>query len=172
MKALKWNADNIRKDPSEAQEYDDQINALKDKAYRKATNNEYWWTGFNSFKKLADYCSSSENDEPFEQMMRSLYLMYKRACMTLHANSIGNVMRLGMEKGFVGVDNRAKMHGHELPLYYATHCLIPVIGITCKELNIDGDDLLKESNDLAIFYYSMPEHDSARYAVLSVAKGC
>ena len=86
-------------------------------------------------------------------MMAGLHLIYKRACVSLHAGSLGNAIRLGTDPSFVGVDNTAKMHGHELPLYFATHSFIPVVGVTCRELHLDGSNLLKELNDLAIFYF-------------------
>lgn len=153
LKALKWEADYLRDSLSDSAKYNNQIEALKLKSHQKVTGNDYWWTGFNSFARLADYCSVSENDKQYEIMMKRLRLMYKLACISLHAGSLGNTIRLGVENGFSGIDNRAKTNGHELPLCFASHSMIPIIGVTSTELNIDGSDLIQESNDLSIFYY-------------------
>lgn len=153
LKVLKWEADILSGKLSDSEKYNNQIEALKLKSHQKVTGNDYWWTGFNSFAGLADYCSASENDKHYEKMMKRLRLMYKCACISLHAGSLGNNIRLGVENGFSGIDNRAKTNGHDLPLCFASHSMIPIIGVTCNELNIDGSDLIRESNDLSIFYY-------------------
>ena len=154
LKVAKWEAAFSLKDSQKEQQYKDELRILKNSAHHKG-NGDFWWTGHNTFSNLVEYLLSNERDQSFVKMMTGLHLIYRRACASLHAGSLGNSIRLGTQADFVGVDNSAKAQGHEIPLYFATHSFIPIVGITCHEFNLDGEVIIKKLNELAIFYFKM-----------------
>lgn len=70
----------------------------------------------------------------------------------MHASCLGNILRLGVDSNYIGIDNSPKTNGHELPLYLATCAFILIVSITCKELQLDDKYMNKELNELAAFY--------------------
>lgn len=53
---------------------------------------------------------------------------------------------------YIGIDNSAKTNGHELPLYLATCAFILIVGVACREFQLDDKYMNKELHDLAAFY--------------------
>lgn len=157
-KVFLWEAKFITKDNQKVQKYERELQMIRSNAHHNGKG-DYWWTGYGNFTSVVEYLISTDADESFARFMTGLHLIYKRACASLHAGSFGNGLRLGTNPSFVGVDNTAKAKGQELPLYFATNSFIPVVGVTCRELNLGGDELLKSLNDLAIFYFEKQNNE-------------
>ena len=157
-RVLKWEAKYSNNDAQQAQRYENELQRIKSSAHRKGKG-DYWWTGHNSFSGVVEYLISTESDVQFSRMMARVHIVYKRACASLHAGSLGNNIRLGVEPSFAGVDNTAKAQGHELPLCFSTYSFILIVGVICHELKLDGADLLKEFNNLAVFYMDKWHND-------------
>lgn len=139
----------IRDESDQINSEQKEIDALKTKATRKVSGN-YWWSGFGSFSNLSDYVIKNANPI-ITKLLQLMHSGYNRACVALHANCLGNALRLGTESGFTGVNTLPRLTGHELPLWLATSSFITIVGEACSALEID-DTFNKSLNDLAIFY--------------------
>lgn len=134
------------------EEIDDETAKAKSVSHREITRQDFWWTGKGTFAKVVEDIQNSENDPNIKTFLSRLHFAYKRACASIHASCLGNVLRLGVDNNYIGIDNSPKTNGHELPLYLATCAFILIVSITCKELQLDDKYMNKELNDLAAFY--------------------
>ncbi len=121
-------------------------------SHHRITKQDFWWTGKGSFAKVVEDVQNSETDPVIKTFLARLHFAYKRACASIHASCLGNVLRLGVDSNFIGIDNSPKTNGHEFPLYLATCAFILIVSVTCKELQLDDKYMNKELNDLAAFY--------------------
>lgn len=122
-------------------------------SHRTITKQDFWWTGKGTFANVVEYIQNSETDPTIKTFLARLHFAYKRACASIHASCLGNILRLGVDSNYIGIDNSPKTSGHELPLYLATCAFIFIVSITCKELRLDDKYMNKELNDLAAFYF-------------------
>lgn len=135
-------------------EIESETTKAKNASHRKVTKQDFWWTGKGTFAKVVEDVQNSEADPAIKTFLARLHFAYKRACASIHASCLGNVLRLGVDSNYIGIDNSPKTNGHELPLYLATCAFIFVLSITCKELQLDDKYMNKELNDLAAFYFN------------------
>lgn len=139
----------IRDKTDEADKTQKEIDALKETTDRKVSGN-YWWSGYYRFNDLSDYVT--ENYSPdLGDMLHLLKEGYYRACVSLHANCLGNFMRLGTDDDFAGIYTGPRIKGHELPLWMATSSFISIVGVTCNNLGI-ANTFNQPLNELAIHY--------------------
>lgn len=127
------------------------LEELKNSTHSK-TNGDYWWTGKSSFFKLAEYVLSKENDEVFCRFLKLLHVAYKRACTSLHASCLGNILRLKDDSEPYIVDILQTNDRQYFPLWFATSSLILVCGVTCKTLGIGLEPYISKLNEFALFY--------------------
>lgn len=150
-RALRYEATHFD-NSTELKEIENEKEKAKSASHRKITKQDFWWTGKGSFANVVDDIQNSETDPVIKTFLARLHFAYKRACASMHASCLGNVLRLGVDSNYIGIDNSPKTNGHELPLYLATCAFILIVSITCKELQLDDKYMNKELNELAAFY--------------------
>ena len=96
----------------------------------------YWWSGHSTFADLTENVIKSQPQNA-QHLLRVLHLHYKRACMALHASSIGNALRLGTDPNFAGIDTAQTEKGHGLPLWFATTSINFIFGVAFSTLEKD-----------------------------------
>lgn len=112
---------------------------------------QYWWSGKNSFKELADEITNREDSH--RGLFNNMHMEYKMACIAMHPSAFGNRMNIG--SNVEGVDMRARVTGHEHALFLATSSLIALVGWTYHYLELDDNYALNELNRLGEFYLRM-----------------
>ena len=120
---------------------------------------DYGWSGYDSFAKLAEGVINHQQDESLRHFLGKQYLLYKRACLSLHAGCMGNMIRLGRNTSYEVIDTSPSVYGQSLPLGYIASSLIPIVGILCKEFAVDGEKYLKQLNGLVQYYQSQEKDD-------------
>ena len=150
-KALKWVAERILENKNEVERLNNEKKQLTESGHQKTMRGNYWWTGCGTFKSVVEKLINQEKDETFKKILAKLYFVYLRACTALHAGSIGNVLRLGSDPDFDGIDNSPKNTGQENALFLLSASLIGIVGCTCAEFNIKKD-YMEKLNNLAVFY--------------------
>lgn len=121
---------------------------------------DYGWSGYDSFAKLVDGIIMHQQDESLRVFLgKQYYLSYKRACLSLHAGCMGNMIRLGRNTSYEVIDTSPSLYGQSLPLGYLASSLIPIVGILCKEFEIEGEKYLKQLNTLAKSYQNQEVGD-------------
>ena len=136
-----------------------ELEELKQKEGIKRIN-RYWWSGYSSFSALCEYCLKPRQKDDATNFLASLYAEYKRACISIHANTMGNAIRLGKDSNIGFVDTSPSLKGQEAPLFLASSALIAIICITCVNFEIDYSKFQRALNELAIFYQSKLGKDS------------
>lgn len=118
---------------------------------------DYWWApGINSFAAMCQSVENNKRNADIKPLLINSHLLYKRACLAMHASSIGNRIRLG--SNIADVDLGPWNDGQEYALYLATVSLIQVFGYTSQFLNFKFEDAKRINlslNRLAIYYDSV-----------------
>ncbi len=120
---------------------------------------DYWWTGYSNFQNLVDQVMKQQSDADLCLFLGIQYARYKRACVSLHANCMGNSIRLGSTSGFNVVDTSPTVYGHSTVLMFAIASLIHILGCVCNFYQIDSTKILKALNELAAYYQSREQND-------------
>lgn len=81
-----------------------------------------------------------------------MHVSYKRACIALHANSMGNSIRLGDNSDFSGIDTAPRTKGHSTPLWFSAVSLEFVIMNVSELVGIDYSKYQDRLDRLADFY--------------------
>ena len=140
-------------DKSKQQRINQDKNRILSQAHYKPKG-LYWWARKSSFKDLIDHVKSNQ-DASLTPLLNELHLEYKRACLSLHSNCFGNIVRLGFKSETNIIDNSPTINGHGLPLWIATASFIMVVGISSKVLGLDYQKYKQVLNDTAFFYKEM-----------------
>ena len=146
---------------------DDSIDELEEnyKNYKKQTKQhikgDYWWARCSNFSKLIECVMDGQTDDKFCVFLGVHYARYKRACVALHANCLGNSIRVGNNSGFCVVNTSPSLFGQSTPLIYAAVSLIAIIGFVCYTFQIDESKFLKTLNELTLFYQNQEKEDFA-----------
>lgn len=143
----------LQNDYKKRRKYSKEIKAFKiDNKIEKLT--DYWWSGFSSFSQLCKEVIKIEtnDDKLMNKLLSQLYSNYKRACISIHANCMGNAIRLGKDSHIGLVDTSPATNGQEHPLHFLVSSLIYIVCITCKNFEIDYKALQKHLTELASFY--------------------
>lgn len=154
IKALEYEAKYCIIDEQKVDELYNQQRSIEGKRHHKKSGG-FWWTGKSTFHNVVMDNMDNTADDQFKRFLAQLHLLYKRASLTIHANCMGNHIRLGLSPAFDGVDTSPQTDGHALLLYFATNSFIGITGVVCKEFGIDSGGMLKRLNDLAIFYQNL-----------------
>lgn len=134
----------------------------KEKIKTKTKRNihkDYGWSGLDNFAHLAESIINHEQDEDWHRFLGTQYIRYKRACLSLHAGCMGNMMRIGHDTGYGKVDTSPTLYGQSTPLVYMASSLILIVGVSCREFELDSKKNLERLNRLAITYQSQEECD-------------
>ena len=142
----------------DAKELLDEKNVIATRAHRPMKG-DYWWSGYGSFAKLAQSIINGAEDDNLRRFLGKQYIVYKRACLSLHAGCMGNAIRIGSDVNFGKVDTSPTVYGQSTPLGYAASSLIMIVGTLCLQFKIDHEKYLKRLNRLAITYQRQEESD-------------
>lgn len=159
LKALLYDAEHFSQDNAEADKIKNKIKILREQAYQKGKG-DYWWMGSSSFTGVVDANMQNLNNG-FSKLLAEFHLLYKRACLSLHANGYGNVLRLGVENHNGTVNTAPQTNGHEIPLLLAVGSLVFIIGTACMEFDLDYEKYKQQLNDLLLFYRKAMRSDYA-----------
>ena len=129
------------------------------KRTKKRIKGDYWWTGFNTFSDLADNIIQANTDKAFRNFLGKHYATYKRACISLHAGCMGNMIRIGSDTGFAVIDTSPTLYGQSTSLIFAATSLVAIIGTLCSNFNIDHEKYLTVLNELLINYQKQEKED-------------
>ena len=139
------------KDKKMEDEYKRRFQELKDK-YGIRKYNDYWWSGYSSFSELCKKVIESDREDLMHNLLVTLYANYKRSCISIHANCMGNAIRLGTDSYIGLVDTSPTTTGQEFPLYFLTSVLIYIVCTACVNYNIDYTSFKARLNELDEFY--------------------
>lgn len=92
-------------------------------------------------------------------VVSTLHLTYKQACTTVHANSKGNIERLGYKPSLHIIDTSPTEKGHGKPLWFATVSFMYVVAVLCENLGIDFKKYKEPLNDLIVFYSKQQQNE-------------
>lgn len=152
IKAWKYECQNCSHDTAEIEKLSNEFKQLKENAHHEVKG-DYWWSGYPRFNQLVDAAISSVSDDKGKRFLHTMHLTYMRACLSIHANCMGNTLRLGADPDFAGIDTAPTPNGHALPLWFATSSLIYIMGVTFSKLNLQYDKYDEKLNELAAFFY-------------------
>lgn len=158
-RALRYEATHFD-NSAELKEIENETAQAKSASHHEITKQDFWWTGKGSFANVVDDIQNSETDPAMKTFLAQLHFAYKRACASVHASCLGNALRLGVDSNYNGIDNSSKTNGHELPLYLATCAFILIVGVACREFQLDAKYMNEELNDLAAFYLNPKQKQS------------
>ncbi|WP_316630332.1 DUF5677 domain-containing protein [uncultured Ruminococcus sp.] len=151
-KYLKAENDYFPLKPDDLKKLNQEYDRIKAQAHRGTPKRDYWWTGINSLDQIIKAIPSIA-DPVMSRMLNLLHLDYKRACLSIHSNSFGNSIRLGINDPSNVIDNSPTLNGHGLPLSLSTVSFIFIVAKTCEALDIDYFGLYKDDlNHIAAFY--------------------
>lgn len=135
----------------DTREYDVCLDSYKDKYHEKSFR-DYWWCNANSFADLCKFVINN-NTGSIKTMIRNLHISYKRACLALHASSLGNASRIC--NTYPALDISPTDIGQEYALDLSVKSFIYIAAITYRGLELDSSTALEELNSLANFYQSI-----------------
>lgn len=153
-KCLKYEAQYLSKDKGKIDKYQNIIEEIKDNNNIKRIK-DYWWADEKgtAFSKICE--SVIKINIEMEPLLRLMHLMYKRACLSLHASCMGNRIRLGSD--CTGIDMGPWENGQENSLFLSTASLIYIVSVTYQFLDIDGTDVNKKLNEMTMYYHKIIE---------------
>ena len=157
-KLLLYTSEHVEHDIAAKQRIEQNIAKIRAKAHSKKRGN-YWWADKNTFNDMAIDLIERQTDPVFKKFAAMYHPMYKRACVSLHASCAGNILRLGDNLEFCGVDNRPREIGHSVPLLLGVYSFLHVTSIMCEEFEIDNTKWQQRLYDLLIYYNSLLEGD-------------
>ena len=150
-KNLVFEYEYIEKNELLSKNYKEELKAMKSKKAHQKVNGDYWWTGYSSFKKVVDFVIE-KSDASFQRWISALHFTYKRSSVTLHASCLGNMIRLGNDSQFVGVDTAPSLKGQDIPLWFASCSFIMIVGVSCSVFEMEFEKYKERLNSLAVFY--------------------
>ncbi|MCM1236001.1 MAG: DUF5677 domain-containing protein [Ruminococcus flavefaciens] len=157
-KLLLFSAEHVENDIAAKQQAEQRIAKIRSNAHSKKKR-DYWWANKDTFNDMAIDLIKRQTNPDFRKFTAMYHMIYKRACVSLHASCAGNILRLGDDSEFLGVDNRPRENGHSVPLLLGVYSFLCVTGIVCEEFEIDHADWKLRLNNLLIYYNSLLEGD-------------
>lgn len=157
-KLLLFSAEYVEHDIAAKQQIEQYTTEIRASAHSQKKGT-YWWADKGTFSDMAIDLIEHQIDPVFKKVTAMYHTMYKRACISLHASCAGNILRLGDDSEFCGVDNRPRENGHSVPLLLGVYSFLCVTGVVCEEFGIDHTKWKLWLNDLLIYYNSLLEGD-------------
>lgn len=157
-KLLLFSAEYVEHDIAAKQQIERDMAEIRANAHSKKKGT-YWWADKGTFSDMAIDLIKRQTDPAFKKFTAMYHTMYKRACVSLHASCAGNILRLGDNSEFWGVDNRPRENGHSVPLLLGVYSFLCVTSVVCEELGIDDTQWKLRLYDLLIYYNSLLEGD-------------
>lgn len=116
----------------------------------KDIKGEYWWADKANFAGIVEAVIGSQQDIAEKRFICELHLLYKRACVALHASSMGNSLRIGKDNQSHIIDTTPDYDGLAAPLFFTVSSFIFVVGSTCELLGIDYSKYKNRLNNICI----------------------
>lgn len=157
-KLLAFSAEYVESDNAAKQRAEQYVHEIRANSHSKKKG-DYWWADKKTFYDMVIDLIKSQTNPAFKKFMARYHTIYKRACVSLHANCAGNILRLGDNPEFSGIDNRPRENGHSVPLLLVVYSFLCVTCIVCEEFEIDYTNWKLRLNDLLIYYNSLLEGD-------------
>lgn len=157
-KLLLFSAEYVEHNLAEKKQIERNLTEVRANSHSKKKGT-YWWADKATLNDMAIDLIERQTDPVFKKFTAMYHMMYKRACVSLHASCAGNMLRLGDNLEFLGVDNRPRENGHSVPLLLGVYSFLCVTGIVCDEFEIDYTKWKLQLNDLLIYYNSLLEGD-------------
>lgn len=151
LKNLKWEAEYVSSNTEKEAQYQNEINAIKQKYHVKNRLNDYWWAGLNSFSNMCDQVVIQSGN--LKVWIRNMQLIYKRACLALHSSCMGNKIRLG--SNLADIDTGPWDKGQEVSLFLASSGLVFIVSAVYKELNENYKDIQSKLEVLVCYYWDI-----------------
>lgn len=159
-KSLRYEANHCRQDSELVDSYTSKIKKAAELAYHTVSErNEYWWSGKRGFYPIVEDIQNNEADSFNKRELAYLYLFYKRACSSIHANCFGNSVRLGVDSKYNGVDTSPQSEGHGIALYLSAISFLIISEIAFDEFNIDFDNYRNKIHELMIYYKKIVQEE-------------
>ena len=149
-KALKYEAQYVLKDSVEQGKQKAIIDGIKQKHGVNGNPRDYWWAreGNGDFSSLCEYVVKHKKGE--EMLIHTMRLMYKRACMALHASNIGNKLRLGSNSN--AIEMGPWVTGQESSLFLSSASLRYILLEALPLWKIEANDIITKLEELILFY--------------------
>lgn len=178
INALKYESENCIDDDEQLKNLTNELNEVKKKAHHLTKRGTYWWANQGSFSDLVSSLTKLISEREWRVFIYQLHMAYKRACVSLHANCMGNMLRLGTDPEFAGIDTSPSSKGQALPLWLSTSVLIYIFAVAYEKLNLFLRITKYNSTSLQVFiikrfmknnynkYYKTNLFDCANIALL------
>lgn len=155
LKALKYEAEYCFGNEKMKDKIENQIKQIKQTVNNKCSQ-DYWWAGKGGFKDMVDTVMNSleKNQAGASKIIAKLHLLYKRACVSVHAGSMGNSLRLGIDNSLPIIDISENLNGQSIPLYFAASTFRYICCRICSKFNIAYNGYDKTLSELEKFYYT------------------
>lgn len=137
------------------EEYRNKKREIKSHAHHSRSSGGYWWTGKGTLTSVVEECISSQEDEKSRFFLADLHVMYKRACLSLHASCLGNMTRLGVPNEYPEVNTLPQTGGFEISLYLSCYSFYLLVRIVCREFEIDENPFKDKLEDLIMYYHKI-----------------
>ena len=116
----------------------------------KDIKGEYWWAEASNFAKIVELVIANQQDTVEKHFICELHLIYKRACVALHASSMGNSIRVGKDNQSHVIDTTPDYDGLAVPLFFTVASFTFVVGSACELLGIDYSKYKNRLNNICI----------------------
>lgn len=155
LKALKYEAEYCFGNEKMKDKIENQIKQIKQTVNDKCSQ-DYWWAGKGGFRDVVDTVMNSleKNKAGASKTIAKLHLLYKRACVSVHASSMGNSLRLGIDNSLPIIDTSENLNGQSIPLYFATTTFRYICCEVCNKFKIAYNEYDDALITLEKYYYS------------------
>jgi len=130
-----------------AKENTEELEQLK-KKYNIKSFRDYWWCSKNSFNDIVNEVFDL-HDESLNGLTSMLFLLYKKACITLHATCTGNVATIGRHNEMNIIETGRTGNEFNIPLFLSLLSFHITMLITFKQLNVDCNEVSQKISNLA-----------------------
>lgn len=157
-KLLVFSTEYVENDITKKQQVEQDIATIRTNAHSKKKST-YWWADKGTFSDMAIDLIKHQTDPDFKKFLAMYHVIYKRACLSLHVSCAGNILRLGDNPKFCGIDNRPRENGHSVPFLLGVYSFLYVSAVVCEEFGIDFPEWKQRLNDLLVYYNSLLDGD-------------
>ena len=97
---------------------------------------DYWWSSKRSFNDIVDEVFDV-HDKNLNGLTSMLFLLYKKACITLHATCTGNIAKIGRHTEMNVIETGRTGNEFNIPLFLSLLSFHITTVITFKQLDIE-----------------------------------
>lgn len=155
LKALKYEAEYCSGNEKKKEQIENQLKQIRQTVNNKCSQ-DYWWAGKDGFKDMVDTVMNSleKIQTGAIETISKRHLLYKRACVSIHAGSMGNSVRLGIDNSLPIIDTSENLNGQSIPLYFATTTFRYICCKVCSKFKIAYIEYNNALITLENYYYN------------------